>query len=213
MSDEDFSERLAKAYGAKDQPSLNAAYDDWALHYDRDVMSMGYTPHALVAGMAARYLPAGSRPILDVGAGTGLVGYLMKAFGFDDLTAFDMNAEMLKVAGSRGCYRETRQGLLGEPLPFPDGHFAAFVSAGTFTAGHAPADCFEELARIVKPGGFFVLTLRGDDGSAEAYLDALAALEQAGAVSPLAESVPVRAFLLDPDEAHIMSVVKVFRRL
>jgi len=212
MSD-DFSERLAKAYGAKDQPELNAAYDDWALHYDRDVMSMGYTPHALVAGMAARHLPAGEGPILDVGAGTGLVGSLMQAFGFGELTAFDMNAEMLKVAAARGCYRETRQGLLGEPLPFPDGRFAAFVSAGTFTAGHAPADCFEELARVVRPGGSFLLTLRADDGSAEAYLASLGALERAGAIAPQGESLPIRAFLLDPQEAHILSVVKVYRRL
>ena len=120
---------------------------------------------------------------------------------------------MLKVAAARGCYRETRQGLLGEPLPFPDGAFCAFISAGTFTAGHAPSDCFKELARVVKPGGFFILTLRADDASAEIYKASLGRLVDAGAIAPLAESVPLRAFLLDPGEAHILSVVQVYRRL
>ncbi len=211
MSD-DVLNRLEKVYGAKDRAALEQEYAAWAKRYDGDVMALGYTPHALVAGMAARYLPAGEGPLLDCGAGTGLVAVLLHAFGLRDLVALDMSEAMLAVAKSRGVYRDCVQGVLGERLPFDDASFAAVVGAGTFTAGHAPGDSFHEMTRVLRPGGVMVVGLRGDGDHAKRYLDCLTVLTEAGKLTHLADSTPCPAFLLSAEEADVLTVVKVFRR-
>ena len=49
---------------------------------------------------------------------------------------------------------------LGDTLPWQDGHFRAVMSTGVFTEGHAPAGGLFELARITRPGGHVVFTVR-----------------------------------------------------
>lgn len=209
---DDVLNRLESVYGAKDRAALDREYAAWAEQYDRDVMALGYTPHSLVAGMAARYLAPGEGPLLDCGAGTGLVAVLLRAFGLRDLVALDMSEAMLSVARSRGVYRACVQGVLGERLPFDDASFVAVVGAGTFTAGHAPGDSFHEMTRVLRPGGVLVVGLRGDGDHAARYLDCLTALTEAGKLAHLADSDPCPAFLLSPEEAHVLTVVKVYRR-
>ena len=62
--------------------------------------------------------------------------------------------------GSAAPIATLKQAALGEPLPWPDGHFAAFFSTGVFTKGHAPASGLDELARITRPGGHAIFTVR-----------------------------------------------------
>ena len=51
---------------------------------------------------------------------------------------------------------------LGETLDFPDGAFDATICVGVLTLGHAPARSLHELARVTRPGGHVVFTLRPD---------------------------------------------------
>ena len=44
-------------------------------------------------------------------------------------------------------------------IPLKNNSIGAVVSAGTFTHGHIGADAFDELLRITKPGGLFVLSI------------------------------------------------------
>jgi SAM-dependent methyltransferase len=60
---------------------------------------------------------------------------------------------MLGRARARGVYRELRRRALGDKLDFADEIFAAVVSFGVFTPGHAPASALDELVRITRPGG------------------------------------------------------------
>ena len=66
---------------------------------------------------------------------------------------------MLAKARDKGVYQAYVQAALGGPLDFPDDHFSAIVSGGTFTEGHAPASSFDELIRITRPGGRIVFTV------------------------------------------------------
>ena len=125
--------RLDKVYTARSLDDLSEGYAEWAAEYDRDVMTWGYQVPAMVSAMAARHLPAGSGPLLDVGAGTGIVGELLAALGFSQIDALDMSEDMLALARGRGCYAEVRQGVLGQRLDYPDGHFGGAVAAGVFT--------------------------------------------------------------------------------
>ena len=44
-------------------------------------------------------------------------------------------------------------------IPLKSNSIGAIVSAGTFTHGHVGPDAFDELLRITKPGGLFVLSI------------------------------------------------------
>jgi predicted TPR repeat methyltransferase len=211
-SSDDALKRLEQVYGAGSLDELTEGYTAWATHYDRDVMTWGYQVPAIVAAMTAKHLEVDAAPILDVGAGTGMVGILLEALGYGHVTALDMSANMLAVAEARGCYAEVRQAVLGETLEFPDGRFVGVVAAGVFTAGHAPPESFEEIARILGPRGRLIFGVRADGDHARRYLEACEKLEQDGLWCLEDESRPYRTFPLSPEEAHVLNQVKVYRR-
>jgi ubiquinone/menaquinone biosynthesis C-methylase UbiE len=52
---------------------------------------------------------------------------------------------------------------LGSTLSFADNMFNALVSTGVFTRNQVPLESFQELIRILKPGGIFAVILRLED--------------------------------------------------
>ena len=52
--------------------------------------------------------------------------------------------------------------VMGETLGFASGVFDAVIAVGVLTLGHAPANSLDELARITKPSGYVVFTVRTD---------------------------------------------------
>ena len=162
--------RLDAVYGATNPSELSEAYDQWAASYDSDMAEVGYRHPALALALLARHLPKGSEPILDAGAGTGLMGEMLGTIGYPVVDALDASPGMLEVARSKGAYRELHHAFLGEPLPFPDGRYAAVVSTGVFTAGHVGVEGIPELLRVVRSHGLIVLTVKltvWEDGFAE----------------------------------------------
>ncbi len=149
---------IDKVYGAKDRTDLEAAYDQWADDYDRDLAATGYLHTSVMIGLIARHVPRIDAAILDAGVGTGSVGALLSLLGYNNVHGTDMSEAMLAKAKARKCYAELTQAVLGEPLPFTDKSFDAVISAGTFTTGHAPASAFDELVRILEPGGILIST-------------------------------------------------------
>jgi SAM-dependent methyltransferase len=101
-----------------------------------------------------------SAPLLDAGAGTGLVGEWLAIIGYPHVEALDISQGMLTVAARKGVYKALHRLALGGDLPFADGHFAGIVSAGVFTTGHVGAEGLDELVRITRPGGVIVLTVK-----------------------------------------------------
>ena len=69
---------------------------------------------------------------------------------------------MLDVAKPKALYRSLFLGTLGKPLNIKTGAYAAAVSSGTFTPGHAPAHSLREVARCVLVGGIVSYTLKLD---------------------------------------------------
>lgn len=198
---------LERAYAATTPEELADAYAAWAASYDRETAELGYCLPFLVTGWLARHLPAGQGPVLDAGCGTGLTGPCLRALGYPDVEGLDMSPDMLAIAGSRGAYGVLKRGMLGEPLPWPDGHFAGFVSAGVFTAGHAPASGLRELVRITRPGGIAAFTMRDvllEAGGFRATFDELA---RAGRWHPVEESAPYRAFAIAEPEVLVKTFV------
>lgn len=156
-------EMLDRVYGAKDIESLRRAYDEWAEDYDVDLVdALGWDAPVQAAAHLARHIDVRDAPILDVGAGTGLVGEALASHGFEHIEALDLSTKMLETCRAKGVYRGFHQAQLGLELPLEDAQFAAVVAVGVLTEGHAKPDCFDELTRVVRPGGRIVFALRPD---------------------------------------------------
>jgi predicted TPR repeat methyltransferase len=196
---------LDMVYAAKTPDELAAAYAMWAATYDSETASLGYSLPFVIAAWVARYVPAGEGPLLDAGCGTGLSGPSLKALGYDDIAGLDLSIDMLTIAGSRGAYNEVKQAALGDPLPWPDGHFRAFLSTGVFTISHAPASGLHELVRVTRKGGHAIFTVR-DQVLDSRFRDVFAELERQKKWRPVEESPWFRAYAIaDPD-----ALVKAF---
>lgn len=152
--------KVQKVYAAKSAAEQEAAYDDWAENYEPDLCAMGYRMPAVIAAAFVRYVPADAGPILDAGCGGGIASEALATMGYGPMTGIDLSEGMLNVARKKNIYADLQQATLGEQLPFPDNHFAAILSCGVITAGHAPAHAFEELTRISQPGAPIIFTYR-----------------------------------------------------
>jgi predicted TPR repeat methyltransferase len=184
---------LERVYGAKTQQDLEAAYDDWAEHYDSDLFKFGYLFPSVAAGYVGRHVPAGSK-LVDAGAGTGLMGRILVAMDYPEITAFDLSQGMLNVAAKTGAYRQLDRQVLGERLKYDTDSFDACISIGTFTEGHAPTSGYDEIARIVRPGGYFIVTIREDVYLNDGFKDKEVEMTQAGAMKLVDKSEKFRTF-------------------
>lgn len=159
MAIEENSTYLRDAYSAKDNRALERAYDQWADKYDEHVTTFGYRIPAVAAGLIGRYLMPEIAPILDAGVGTGLMGEILEAMGYQGQIGIDMSKGMLEKAAQRNIYKTLHRMVLGEKLNFPSDYFGACQSMGVFTEGHAPASAFDELVRVVCSGGYIFFSL------------------------------------------------------
>lgn len=159
------TDKLHRAYHAKSSQETEQVYDDWAGEYEQHMKNVGYTHPAVVAAMATRYVASTDERVLDAGAGTGVLGEILSALGFSNLSGLDASEGMLEVAGLKKNYRDLSRQLLGEPLSYDDDCFALVVSSGVFTQGHAPLDGLDELVRVTRPSGYLVFSI------ARTYLD------------------------------------------
>ena len=169
---------LDRLYGARDLDELRSEYDRIAAAYDTElVRDMGYRSPAAVTEFARRLLTSDAR-ILDVGAGTGLLGVALAGAGFTRLDGLDMSPGMLAEAARKGVYHELREARLGGNLDLRTAAYDGVVAAGVLTTGHAPAESLDELVRITRRGGLVIFTLRADQ-MPPGFEDKIAELEQA----------------------------------
>ncbi len=159
-SKRDKKTRELHAVYASDSPEqASAIYDGWAAEYEEHMSGVGYAHPAMVASMFARHQPPGSGPVLDAGAGTGIMGQILIALGYPNIAGFDASGGMLSHAAAKGIYKDLRPGRLGERLEYDDDSLAATVASGVFTQGHAPLDGLDELVRVTRPGGHIVFSI------------------------------------------------------
>ena len=173
-------ERVKWIYSSTDNKELAERYDQWAKDYDADLNEeFGWIGPQRAVEFFGRYVEKNAE-ILDAGVGTGLVGQILSKQGYTDLTAMDLSKGMLEAARTKGVYRAFHQMVMGEPLDFATNTFDAVISVGVLTVGHAPADSFDELIRITKPGGHIVFSLRPDVYRDSGFKEKQDALESEG---------------------------------
>ena len=152
---------------AKNDNRLTEVYRDWAKKYDYDNDHvLGTVSQPKSVNLLSTTLKDKTAKIIDVGCGTGLVGENLKAKDFIYFDGIDISEDMLSIAKSRG-YRNLFLGSLNKQLPLLDNAYDATMCVGVFTHGHVSSDGFNELCRIVKPGGYVCFTI--NEGVFEKY--------------------------------------------
>lgn len=182
------SENLDAVYGATSPEEIARQYSQWAETYDAEMFAIGYRHPTICLALLCRHLPVGSAPILDAGAGTGLIGEWLKIVGYPSAEALDISEGMLEVARRKAVYERLHCAAMGDRLPLETDHFASAVCAGVFTVGHVGPEGLDELARVVRPGGVIVLTVK--DSTWEDGFGTRVAERQAAGVWQVVEETP-----------------------
>lgn len=189
---------LDAAYSLQTPDDNQRHYDDWAGSYDSDfVISHDYRLPERVAAVFADGAPVG--PVLDVGAGTGLVGVALAQAGVGPVDGTDISEGMLRAAEAKGVYRRLFWGDLTDRLDVADGTYQGVVSAGTFTTGHVGPDALDEVLRIAAPGARLAISINGEHWEAAGFRTKFDAL--AGQITGL-ELRPVRYYGDAATHAH-----------
>ncbi len=133
-------------------------FESWSRHYEQSWMQRRlFGPvHAATLDLAAS-LPAPAT-ILDIGCGTGrLLREAARRWPNAALIGVDPAEGMVEVA------RNLTPGVtiyraLAESLPLPDASVDLALSTVSFHHWGDQAAAFREIARILRPGGYFILS-------------------------------------------------------
>jgi SAM-dependent methyltransferase len=191
-----------------------AHYRDWAASYDAGfAVEMQYL---LPAHVAAAFMgkKAGG-PVLDVGAGTGLVAERLREMGFADrIDGVDFSAEMLARAGEKRLYSGLFRVDITRTLDLPR-CYRGIVSSGTFTSGHVGPEALPVLLEIALQGAQFGLSINRRVWSAAGFDQTLDRLAEAGRISDLqlieVEIYGAAAAKIDAEHAGDRALIALFR--
>lgn len=210
MSDADLNSALALT--SPDDCLL--LYRQWAESYDAGfAKDMEYL---LPAHVAAAFVAAGGgAPVLDVGAGTGLLTENLRRMGQEGMVdAVDFSAEMLMQAGAKGLYRHLTRADITQPIPLPR-QYGGIVSSGTFTAGHVGPEALPHLLALALPGAQFALSVNLRVWQARGFDRALQDMQTSGLITAL-QLIEVQVYgaaaaAIDQAHAHDRAQVVLFR--
>ncbi|EFX82038.1 methyltransferase-like protein 27 [Daphnia pulex] len=148
-----------------DKTELLSFYQQWSDKYDEDFRPEHYVGPRLAVEAVCELIPNEKRSqvtVLDVAAGTGLVGLELAKNGFNSIDAIDGSEDMLTKLRQKGIYKRATQAMLGnaDNESLPKDEYDVVTSCGGFVPGHLPCQAVHDLVRMCKPGGLIVIVMR-----------------------------------------------------
>ena len=202
---------LKDAYSLKTPEDSINLYKTWASTYDDDFAKQNdYRSPIEIAKYYEKYSNNQDTPILDVGAGTGLIGEYLN-LDSKEIDAIDISPEMLKVATIKNCYSKIIEADLSKGLSINDNHYGAIVSAGTFTHGHVGPNVLDELIRVTRPGGLFVFTVHSKLFKKAGFDKKLLEIKKS-ITEPIFHEVDAYGNNPDKDHGSDQVIITVFRK-
>ncbi len=208
------TDKLEAAYALKTPADNISFYHGFAATYDQGfVADTGYVCAHEVARVFLEHAGPRDRPVLDIGAGTGLLAEsLAKIQAGIETDAIDISAEMLEKAAAKGLYRNCIAADLTGELDIASETYGAMVSSGTFTHGHVGPEALGELLRIARPGALFCLGINPQIFDQKGFGSAFAGLVAASRITPV-DFREVRFFEgVDHEHADDRGLVALFRK-
>lgn len=205
---------LKGALGLTGPEACLAYYRDWAASYDQGFATE--MQYLLPAHVAAAFMGArGQGPVLDVGAGTGLLAEALRGMGFTDpIDAVDFSVEMLERAAEKRIYAGLFQADITKTLMLPR-RYGGIVSSGTFTAGHVGPEALPNLLGVAAPRAQFALSINRRVWTSAGFDLALDTLAAEGRIIGLqlieVEVYGDAAARIDADHAADRAMIALFR--
>lgn len=138
-------------------------YDDWCDKYDEDLVIVGnYTGHIKCVEAFLKLGLDRKVNILDLAAGTGLLGAEVQSHGYELVDALDASLGMLGQARKQQIYREYIVAMvdgLGS-IPINDCTYDVVMSSNGFAPGQIYPKAIPEILRVIRPGGYLLWTMR-----------------------------------------------------
>lgn len=149
------------------QAGVRQHYDEIYEEYEQNLCPGRYNGPQYTADAAARYFTQRQGIcIIDVACGTGRVGEELHKRGFTNIVALDPSEKMISLAKKKQVYSEHKLEFFGNGMTtLKNDQYDVLTIAGGMGEGHIPCSAMAEMARVVRPGGFVVITLRKE------YLD------------------------------------------
>ncbi|XP_077868894.1 methyltransferase-like protein 27 [Saccoglossus kowalevskii] len=142
------------------QEEAISVYDSWTT-YDEDVIGHAYNGHKHALKTVMKLGIGKEARILDVAAGTGLVGTELYEHGYTNIDALDASKELLATAEKKRVYKKLMCLALGEDkLDIDEDTYDVVTCCGCFGYGHIQPNHLNEIVRIAKPGGYVIAVVR-----------------------------------------------------
>jgi len=166
----------AKVYEATTPEESLEIYRKWAPVYEQSEEQNGWTAPEMCANLLVRNLSNHQRKrfcILDIGAGTGLVGVALKkaarSRGINlSLYGLDRSSDMLDIARAKiGIYESLYTGDAtkidddeGPLRKAMNAMFDGVTCVGAINPGHIPPETIWKFSQVVCPGGVIVFSIK-----------------------------------------------------
>lgn len=150
---------LDGAYGLEGAVKTQEFYRQWANTYDAEIAANGYASPTRTAAAMAAIVPDLTRPLLDLGCGTGISGKAFQQAGFTTIDGTDFSEEMLAAAKTKNIYRRLSKGDINSPIPAQKDEYSSIAAVGVFSPGHAPAHVIEQVLGLLGSKGYFGFSL------------------------------------------------------
>jgi len=138
-------------------------YDDWCDKYDEDLVIVGnYTGHIKCVEAFLKLGLDRKVNILDLAAGTGLLGAEVQSHGYENVDGLDASLGMLGQARKQQIYQDYIVAMvegLGS-IPINDSTYDVVMSSNGFAPGQIYPAAIPEILRVMRPGGYLLWTMR-----------------------------------------------------
>jgi len=205
-----------KSASVNDADQLLDFYKQWSNKYDEDFRTEHYTGPKLAVDAICEFIPEECRSqqlVVDVAAGTGLIGIELSRNGFNTIDAIDASDDMLTLLKQKGIYRKTTAILLGDGgNDVVENVYDVVTISGGFVPGHVPMAALHDLVRMCKSGGIIAIAMRHEYLSIcdeyKAMEGLMTSLEQEHGIWKQLKRTVTPNYLLDKE-----GIVFVYRKL
>jgi ubiquinone/menaquinone biosynthesis C-methylase UbiE len=160
----EFNDQITKIMVDDSSPHNNIKfYDQWSDRYDADLVMVGnYTGHTKCVDAFLKLGLDRNTYILDLAAGTGLLGAEVTKHGYVMVDALDASLGMLGQARKQNIYKNYIHASVDDigSIPVNNESYDVILSSSGFAPGQIYPSAFPELLRIMRPGGYLLWTMR-----------------------------------------------------
>merc|ERR1712080_572525 len=138
-------------------------YDAWSDKYEDDLVIVGnYTGYIKCAEAFLKLGLNHQVSILDLAAGTGLLGRELTSQGYTNIDGLDRSLGMLGQARKQQIYKNYIHASVDGlgTIPVNNDSYDVLVSSNGFAPGQIYPSAMPELLRVVRPGGYILIAMK-----------------------------------------------------